>query len=65
MSREKIQIQGCLGAAHEYLWEAYGQVREAYERNPDADINRMASQILSDMIDLLDLERKVNNSNEI
>lgn len=63
--REKIQTMACIGTAHDYLMDAYHQVREAYEFFPDPEVNKMASRILSDVIDLIEIERKVNDSNEI
>ena len=62
--RDKMQARACIGTAHDYLWDAYRQIREADEYMPDKGLSELSGQILTDMIDLLEVERKVNNSAE-
>ena len=62
--RDKMQARACIGTAHDYLWDAYRQIREAGEYMPDKGLSELSGQILTDMIDLLEVERKVNNSAE-
>lgn len=65
MNREKMQGIACMDTALEYLQDAYRQLREASEYVQHNELNILSSKILSDMIELLNIERKVNNADEI
>ena len=41
--------------------DVYRQIREAYEYIPDEGLHKMSCQILTDMIDMLIIERRLNN----
>ena len=59
--RDKMQMKACIGTAHDYLWDAYRLTREAYEYMPDKGLSELSGQILTDMIGLLEVERRLNN----
>lgn len=59
--RDKMQARACIGTALDDLWDVYRQIREAYEYIPDEGLHKMSCQILTDMIDMLIIERRLNN----
>ena len=58
--RDKMQARACIGTAHDYLWDAYRQIREADEYFSDPQLSKTASALLTEMINLLDVERRLN-----
>ena len=57
--RDKMQARACIGTAMDDLWNVYRQIREAYEYLPDESLSTLSSKILTDMIDLLEVERRL------
>lgn len=64
MDRDKMQARACLDTALDYLWDAYKQIREAGEYFEDPQLNKTASTVLTEMVNLLDVEGRLN-TNEI
>lgn len=60
--RDKLQARACIGTARDYLWDAYRQILEADEYFSDPQFNKTASALLTEMINLLDVERRLNSS---
>lgn len=65
MTREKTQAIVCLDSAISGLWDAYKDLREAHDYFPDDELLALASRALGDMVAVLEVERKVNKSDEI
>ena len=62
LDRDKMQASACLDSALDSFWDAYRQIREANEYFPDPQLNKTASALLAEMINLLDVERRLNSS---
>lgn len=62
MTPEKMQALAYINSAMDDLWSAYKEVKNAYEYFSDDDLYAIASRALTTMVILLDVERKVNNS---
>lgn len=64
MTPEKMQALAYINSAMDDLWSAYKEVKNAYEYFSDDDLYAIASSALTTMINLLDVERRLN-SNEV
>ena len=62
VDRDKMQARACIGTALDDLWDVYRQIREADEYFSDPQLNKTASALLTEMINLLDVERRLNSN---
>lgn len=60
VDRDKMQARACIGTALDDLWDVYRQIREADEYFSDPQLNKTASALLTEMINLLDVKRRLN-----
>lgn len=65
MGEEKMQALIRLDSAISSLWDTYKDLRDAHDIFPADELYALASKVLSTMVDVLEVERKVQSYDEI